>query len=102
MVYLKRTDGRNKAGEGRTIRGVSLRRDAPGKVVFIADRKRTGDVVIKKGDYDKVVAANNAWTASHQKPVPPTPREAFEEALGRANSVKDIKGVLLAHYPNFG
>jgi len=102
MVYLKRTDGRNKAGNGRTIRGVSLRRDAPDEVVFIADKKRTGDVVIKKDDYEATVTANNAWSASHQKPVPPTPREAFEEALGRANNVKDIKGVLLEHYPNFG
>jgi len=100
--YLKRTDGRNVAGEGRTIRGVSLRRDAPGKVVFIADEKRQGDVTIKKGDYDKTVAANNVWTDANQKPPPPTPREAFEEALERASSVKDIKGVLLEHFPGFG
>ena len=32
---------------------------------------------------------------------PPTPREAFKEALERANSAKDIKGVLLEHLPDF-
>jgi hypothetical protein len=100
--YLKRTDGRNVAGEGRTIRGVSLRRDDPGKVVFIADEKRQGDVTIKKGDYDKTVAANNVWTDANQKPPPPTPREVLEEALARANSVKDIKKVILDLYSDAG
>jgi len=102
MVYLKRTDGRNKAGKDRTITGVSLRRDDPGKVVFIADEKRQGDVTIKKGDYDKTVAANNAWTDSHQKPLPPTPREVVKEALSRAGTVAEIKGALADYFDGPG
>ena len=84
MPYLKRTDGRNAAGEGRTITGVSLRRGDAGTVVFIADEKRAGDVTITKSVYDEALAANNVWNEAHKPPPAPDPEPPLTDDETRA------------------
>ena len=84
MPYLKRTDGRNVAGEGRTITGVSLRRGDADTVVFIADEKRAGDTTITKSVYDEALAANNVWNEAHKPPPPPDPEPPLTDDETRA------------------
>ena len=79
--YLKRTDGRNAAGEGRTITGVSMQRGDPDNVVFIADEKRAGDTTIKKAVYDEAVAASVAFNATAPLPQPDPPLPVPEPPL---------------------
>jgi len=79
--YLKRTDGRNAAGEGRTITGVSMQRGDPDNVVFIADEKRAGDTTIKKSVYDETLAANVAFNATAPVPAPDPPLPLPEPPL---------------------
>ena len=90
MPYLKRTDGRHAAGEGRTITGVSLRRGDPDTVVFIADEKRAGDTTIKKNVYDEALAANNTWNEAHKPAPPPAPEPPLSnDELKRLRALLD-------------
>jgi len=90
MPYLKRTDGRHAAGEGRTITGVSLRRGDPDTVVFIADEKRSGDVTIKKSVYDETLAANNTWNNANKPTPPPAPEPPLSnDELKRLRALLD-------------
>ena len=82
--YLKRTDGRNVAGEGRTITGVSMQRGDADTVFFIADEKRPGDVTIKKAVYDEAVAASVVWNEAHKPPPPPDPEPPLTDDETRA------------------
>ena len=82
--YLKRTDGRNVAGEGRTITGVSMQRGDADIVFFIADEKRPGDVTIKKAAYDEAVAASVVWNEAHKPPPPPDPEPPLTDDETRA------------------
>ena len=77
--YLKRTDGRNVAGEGRTITGVSVRRDIPDTVVFIAEEQRPGDEIITQTVYEETLASNNAWIVANRKPSPPDLEPEFSQ-----------------------
>lgn len=89
MPYLKRTDGRQAAGEGRAISGVSLRRDDADAVVFIADEKRAGDVTITKSVYDEALAANNVWNEAHRPAPPPDPEPPLTN-----NELKQLRALL--------
>jgi len=87
--YLKRTDGRNVAGEGRTIMGMSIRRDIPDTVVFIAEEQRSGDEIITQAVYEETLASNNAWTAANQRPLPPDPEPQFSQ-----DELKSLRALL--------
>jgi hypothetical protein len=71
--YYKRTDGRNAAGTGRTITGVSVRRGDHENVVFIVDEPHADDIPISKEEYDATLAANieHNKTAPLPEPYPP-------------------------------
>jgi len=86
--YLKRTDGRNVAGEGRTIMGVSVRRDIPDTVVFIAEEQRPGDEIITQAVYEETLASNNVWIDANRQPPPPDPEPEFsQEELTRLRAL---------------
>jgi hypothetical protein len=93
MPYLKRTDGQNAAGAGRTITGASMRRGDDGTIVFVADEQAEGDTPISQEEYEATLAANIEHNRSAPLPQPDPPLPTPEPPLSN-DELKRLRALL--------